>query len=204
MNITIGVKNNNIAINYGNNMKKVYHGSTIQGLKIIKRRKSTHLKEWVYGSYQEAIATIFISSKGSDLYYHLSGDGTKDNPIILVERKKGMFKDIFNVSGSLYTLNSKNFITGATGWSAEVVSESDEKVINEEYIDNLYDKLIELDKNKKLVLYLYPNRPDNIPLDNSDLIPKVIKWKRKGINIDEFFRLYPELKDKFLDEEKNS
>ena len=111
-----------------------------------------------------------------------------------------MFKDIFNVSGSLYTLNSKNFITGATGWSAEVVSESDEKVINEEYIDNLYDKLIELDKNKKLVLYLYPNRPKFIPLDNSDLIPKVIRWYKKGLNIDSFFDIYPELKDKFLEQ----
>ena len=181
-------------------MKKVYHGSTIQGLKIIKRRKSTHLKEWVYGTYQEAIATIFISNKGSDLYYHLSGNGTKDNPIILVERRKDMFKDIFNVSGSLYTLDGKNFITGATGWSAEVVSESDEKVINEEYIDNVYDKLIELDKNKKLVLYLYPNRPEFIPLDNSDLIPKVIHWYKKGLNIDSFFDIYPEIKDKFLEQ----
>ena len=185
-------------------MKKVYHGSKIKGLKIIKKRKSTHLKEYVYGTYSKAIALIFISSKGNDLYYYLAGNGSQENPLILVERKENMFKDIFNISGSLYTLNAKNFIEGKTGWSGEVVSEFNEEVIKEEYIKNIYDELINLAAKNELILYLYPNRPDNIPLDNSDLIPKVIKWKQKGINIDEFFRLYPELKDKFLDEEKNS
>ena len=71
----------------------VYHGSTHQGLKIINRNKSTHGQSWVYGTLSKAISAIFISNKGSDLYYHLSGNGSKDNPVILVERKKDMFKE---------------------------------------------------------------------------------------------------------------
>lgn len=176
----------------------VYHGSIHQGLKIIKRNKSTHGKPWVYATLSKAISTIFISHKGSDLYYYLSGDGTENNPVILVERKENMFKNIFNVSGSLYTLNGKNFISGKTGWSAEVISESDENVLHEEHIDNVFEKLKELNNNGELKLYLYPNRPSFLPKDNSDLVPKVIRWKNRGINIDQFFKLYPELKKQYL------
>ena len=180
------------------NKKYVYHGSIHQGLKIIKRNKSTHDKPWVYATLSKAISTIFISHKGSDLYYYLSGDGKENNPVILVERKENMFKNIFNVSGSLYTLNGKNFISGKTGWSAEVVSESDENVLHEEHIDNVFEKLKELNDKGELKLYLYPNRPSFLPKDNSDLIPKVIKWKNRRINIDQFFKLYPELKKQYL------
>ena len=49
-------------------------------------------------------------------------------------------------------------------------------------------------------LYLYPNRPDFVPIDNSDLIPKVLRWYKKGFNINNFYNIYPELKDKFLEE----
>lgn len=178
--------------------RPVYHGSKHPGLKKIKRNKSTHGNAWVYATLSKAISTIFISNTGSDLYYYLSGDGTENNQVILVERKKNMFKNIFNVSGSLYTLSGKNFISGKTGWSAEVVSEFDEDVICEEYIDNVLDKLKELNDKGELKLYLYPNRPSFIPKDNSDLIPKVIRWQKRGINIEKFFKLYPELKEQFL------
>ena len=43
-----------------------------------------------------------------------------------------MFKDIFNVSGSIYKLSSKNFLNGITGWSMEVVSNREEQVLEEE------------------------------------------------------------------------
>lgn len=185
-------------INMEKKIKYVYHGSTQHGLKVIKKNISTHGKPWVYATLSKAISIIFISNKGSDLYYYLGGEGTKEKPVILVERKKDMFKDIFNVSGSLYILSGKNFISGKTGWSAEVVSEFDEKVIHEEYINNVFEKLKELNNKGELKIYLYPNRPNYIPKDNSDLISKVIRWQKNGINIDQFFKLYPELKEQYL------
>jgi len=176
-------------------MKYVYHGSNLSNLKIIKRNRSTHNKKWVYATYSKELSIIFISKKGNDLYYKLSGDGIKYS-VELIERKKGMFNDIFNVSGSIYKLDSKNFISNMTGWTAELISEYDEKVIEEEYIDNVLDELIKLDKDKKIKLYFYPERPIDMPLDNSDLIPKVKKWIKNGYDINNFFDLYPELKDK--------
>lgn len=178
-------------------MKYVYHGSQKQNLKKITKRKSTHGQEWVYATSSKVIATIFISNKASDLNYYLGGKGTNESPIILVERKIDMFKNIFNLSGSLYSLSSKNFLSNKTGWSAEVISEYDEDVIEEEHIGNVYDKLVDLNNKKDLKLYLYPNRPNFLPLDNSDLIPKVKKWEKAGFDIEIFLEIYPELKEKY-------
>lgn len=72
-------------------MEYVYHGSYTPNLKIIKKHKSTHNKEWVYASYSKAISTIFLSFKGNDLYYFLSGDG-KTHPVELVKEKKECLK----------------------------------------------------------------------------------------------------------------
>ena len=145
----------------------------------------------------KAISTIFLSPLGNDLYYSLSGDEI-DYPVELVERKSDMFKKIFNCSGYIYKLDASNFKSGQTGWSAEVVSEKDEEVLEVEYIENVYDELIKLNKEGLIRLYLYPEKPNRIPQDNSDLIPKVIKWKKNGFDVNKFYELYPELKDKFL------
>lgn len=178
-------------------MQCVYHGSSTPDLKTIKTNKSTHMKEWVYATPSKAIAIIFLSKKGNDLYYSLSGDGI-NNPVELVERKAGMFKKIFNCSGYIYKLDASNFKSGQTGWSAEVVSDRDEEVISSEYIENVYEELTKLNETGLIKMYLYPERPNRIPLDNSDLIPKIIKWQKNGFNINKFYDIYPELKDTFL------
>ena len=59
------------------NMNYVYHGSSIPNLEVIKKHKSTHMKEWVYACHSKGIATIFLSKQGSDLFYSLFGYGKK-------------------------------------------------------------------------------------------------------------------------------
>lgn len=184
-------------------MQYVYHGSYIPNLKIIKRNNSTHNQALVYATHSKIIAAIFSSKKHSDLYYSLSGNGITSK-ITLVERKKGMFKDIFNTKGYIYSLDKKNFQIGKTGWSAEVVSTCDEKVIKEEVITNIYNELIKQNKKGNIALYLYPNRPSFIPLDNSDLIPKIAKYHKDSNIVKAFIELYPELKDKLYKEIEKS
>lgn len=187
-------------------MQYVYHGSYISGLKEIKRSKSTHGKEWVYATSSKVIATIFSSERHSDLYYSLSGNG-KDSKITLVERKEGMFKDIFNVSGYIYTLDAKNFLENQTGWNAEVVSNHDEKVLHEEKIDNIYNELLTQSKKGNINLYLYPDRTGWLPLDNSDLIPKFARYSKDSRAVHLFVEIYPELKEqlyKSIEEKEES
>lgn len=179
-------------------MKYVYHGSSIPNLSVIKAKESTHAKKWVYACASKAISTIFLSSLGNDLYYSLSGDGV-NYPVEIVERKYGMFKKIFNCSGYIYKLDASNFKSGQTGWTAEFVSDRDEKVLEIEYVQNVYKELIKFSDKGLIKLYLYPERPNRIPKDNSDLIPKVIRWQKNGFDINKFYELYPELKEKFIE-----
>ena len=51
-----------------------------------------------------------------------------------------MFKKIFNCSGYIYKLNSVNFTSEFTAWTAELVSMNEEKVISCEYIDNVFNQ----------------------------------------------------------------
>lgn len=178
-------------------MKYVYHGSNVSNLDVIKPNKSTHMKEYVYATPSKAIATIFLSKKGNDLYYYLAGDGI-NSKVVLVERKEGMFKEIFNRGGYIYKLDATNFKSGLTSWSAEVVSDKEEKVISKKYIKNVYEELLKLNDKGLIDLYLYPSRPSNVPNDNSDLIPKVTRWYKNGFNIKLFNDIYPELSDMLL------
>ena len=180
-------------------MNFVFHGSSTPNLKVLKPNKSTHMKEWIYATPSKAIATIFLSKMGNDLYYSLSGNGI-EYPVELVERGPLMFKKIFDCDGYIYKLDASNFKRGMTTWSAEVVSDREEKVIDCEYVENVYNELLKLNEDGEIKLYLYPDRPKNIPLDNSDLIPKVIRWHKNGFDINKFYNLYPELKEKCIKE----
>lgn len=177
-------------------MNYVYHGSHVANLEKIKPNVSTHMNNWVYASPSKAISVIFLSTTGSDLNYVLSGDGV-NYPVELVERKPNMFKTVFHCDGYIYKLDATNFKSGLTGWSGEVVSDKVEEVLDSEYISNVYNELLKLNDEGKIRLYLYPERPKNIPLDNSDLIPKVIRWHKNGFDISKFFEIYPELKEKY-------
>ena len=76
---------------------------------------------------------------------------------------------------------------------------------NEKQIElSFIEKLKELNEKGELKFYLYPKRPNFIPKDNSDLIPKIIRWKKRGINIEQFFEIYPELKEKYLENLKKA
>lgn len=181
-------------------MNYVYHGSSISNLKVIKVDKSHVSRKWIYASASRAVATIFLSKNANDLYYFLGGSGKPNDPLMLVERKPNMFDRMFHVSGSIYKLSADNFCKNKTGWSTEVVSEEDELVLEERKIEDAYIELLKLNDIHELDLYFYPDRPSFIPIDNSDLIPKVIKWVKNGFDVENFFKLYPELKEKYFEE----
>lgn len=175
-------------------MEHVYHGSRIPNLKCIKPRVSTHLQNLVYATKSPCIATIFLNKGGSDLFYALGGEGTTENPVYLVERIPGIFDRIFQGSGSIYKLNGKEFSNRTGFWSAEVVAEGEREVLEEEKVTNILDRLKEFESDGKLRLYKYPERPEFIPLDNSDLIDKYICFYEMGHqdSINQLLTYYPE------------
>ena len=180
---------------------KVYHGSQIGGLKELVPQKSTHLKEYVYATLNPVIALIFATPNLGDIDFDLR---IKDNKVILTERFSNAF-DKYNCSGYLYQLDGTNFYKVDNLWEGEVVSTKTEIIEKEEYISNILEKLNEYVKTNDLVIYRYPNKPEFIPKDDSDLVDKYIKFENEGHkgSIDNLLWYHPHLKEKIFSKLEN-
>ena len=93
------------------------------------------------------------------------------------ERYKNAFIEGFvGFSGSIYTPSGRNFQGNKTSWSAEVVSEYKEKVIEELQVEDTAQFLLNLEKQGKIKIYFFPNLPTGVPIDKSDIISRAVKW----------------------------
>jgi len=181
-------------------MNYVYHGSPVSGLTYLEPRHSTHGKSWVYATKNKAVAIIH-SRKWNDYIFNESFHNYIQ--LELTERLPNAFEEIYKGKQSyLYYLDAANFLEGQTSFSEEVVSEQKEQVIKYEIIEDTYIKLCEMEKNGEVVLYRYPNKPDYIPFDDSDLIESTKYFlknaqDRKGL-IDYAIEKHPKLKNALL------
>lgn len=180
-------------------MKNLYHGSNKKNLKVLKPHKSTH-GSYVYATPYKELAIIFSGRCGDDFTFSLFRNN-KYEPWNLVERIPEGFNTMFNNSSSIYTVDDTTFYDIHTGFS-ELVSKVEVEVKEEEYLSNVYDKVKELAKNNQIKLYNYPNKPESIPSDNSDLIEKQIMYQQKIKKdvtkkcFERLLLLHPELLDK--------
>ena len=175
----------------------VYHGSPQGGIKELRINPSAHKNPYVYATSNKIIALIFTSKGRGDLDTNIRVD--EKGKIILTERRAGVLEELYKgKSGYIYTLSGENFKHYDYMWGPEVVSEQNESVIGEEKIDNLLDKLIELHQTGRIQLNFYPQRPDDMPIDNRDLIPKYINLYRasagKSKALDDLLSVYPEFR----------
>lgn len=152
-------------------MQTLYHGSRQSDLTKLLPHQSTH-GNFVYATKNKELAIIFSGRYGDDLTYTLFRNHDNE-PWQVVERIPGAFSKMFNNSSSIYTVPSLSFKDIHTGFS-EFVSDVSVNIESEEKIENVYEKLKELDKSGIIKLYHYPNRPKEIPVDDTDLIQKQI------------------------------
>ena len=172
----------------------VYHGSP-DNLDIITPHKSTHGKTCIYATKKLVVALTFMGKGNGDLDTMLS---SRDGHIELVERREGVLESLYNKDGYIYILDASTFNSYDYLWREEVISFEPSISIKEKiYYPNILNALYEEEKNGNITIYKYPSRPKDVPLDNSDLIDKYIKFENKGIkgSIDYLLRIYPEFKE---------
>lgn len=158
-------------------MQTLYHGSSQSDLTKLLPHQSTH-GNFVYATKNKELAIIFSGMCGDDLTYTLFRNNDNE-PWQVVERIPGAFAKMFNNSSSIYTVPSLSFKDIHTGFS-EFVSDVSVNIESEEKIENVYEKLKELDKSGIIKLYHYPNRPKEIPMDDTDLIQKQINQANRN------------------------
>lgn len=154
------------------NQKYVYHSSKTQGLKVLEPKVSTHKVPWVYATKDIVAAALFL---GHNFDFICQVGALGEQPIIW-ERFEGAFDLAYkDKKGSIYYLKPDTFKEGMTTFSLEVVSEVPVKVEKEIIIDNAKEYLLNLEKEGKLEIYMFPNIPKGRPSDKEDIVVKAIK-----------------------------
>lgn len=162
------------------NVMEVYHGSPVCGMEKAIPKISSHGKPYVYAAKKRIIATLFLE-RWNDFIFNLGT--TNDNGIEIIqltERYENALYEVYgNKSGYLYTLDGTTFEEGKTSYSEEVVSEESVSVIRCEKIENILLEILNYEKQDKIKIFRFPERPSYIPVDNSDLIREAISIFRK-------------------------
>lgn len=172
--------------------KIVYHGSPNGTIELLTAHRSTHQKSIIYATDNKAVALLFMGKGNGDLDTKKSIVNGKPE---LVERRPGLLEKLYNKEGYLYELDGTTFNHYDYLWSVEVISfESEIKPINKIYYPNILDAIMNEEKEGNIIIYRYPNRPEGMPIDNSDLIEKYISFEEQGLtgSISKLLSIYPE------------
>ena len=122
-------------------MKKiVYHGSPRGDIEVLKSHKSTHQKDCIYATDNKSVALLYMGRGRGDLDTRLRSVDKKPE---VVERRAGVFDDLYNKEGYLYELDGSIFNHYDYLWSLELISfekEIENKVkINEKRVYKTID-----------------------------------------------------------------
>lgn len=172
--------------------KIVYHGSPNGNIEEFIPKKSTHQKSCIYATENKVVAFLFMGKGNGDLDTRISRVNGK---LELVERRQGVLENLYNKGGYLYELDGTSFRHYDYLWSLEVISfDKSIKPINKVYYKNILDTLNNEEKKGNIKIYRYPNRPNDMPIDNSDLIEKYVQFEKQGLkdSISKLIEVYPE------------
>lgn len=173
--------------------KIFYHGSPNPGITTFTPRISTHGKRYVYATPTMS-DTILYGAKWNDFLIWVGSDDFDD---IIIERQQGVIESLYkDKKGYIYILDGSTFYQldppdNTWDW----VSEDPVNVIDCLTINNLYDVIV-----KKYKIYWYPDRPDCIPNDDSDIVEHTIKIFNMNNDKSIFpnvLDLFPHLKESF-------
>ena len=118
----------------------LYHVSSTSNLKILVPRISTHGKAYVY-AIENVVTAMLFGAKHSDFDFII--DTRNDGRPRLSECYEGGFERIFkDKTCSIYTVDRNGFKKGITGWSPEYVSENRVRILKEDHVRDLHNRLM--------------------------------------------------------------
>lgn len=117
----------------------VYHASPTPGLRTLVPHVSTHGRAYVYAIDSRVTALLFGAPKDD---FDLLIDTERARPVVCECYPEALRKVYAGKSCSLYTLCGEGFLSGQTGWEAELVCEHPVVVLQEERIADLYRQIL--------------------------------------------------------------
>lgn len=152
----------------------LYHVSHKSGLKTLYPRTSTHKKPYVY-AIANMVTGLLFGVKMDDFDFMISTD-ENDKPVVY-ECYPGAFQKIYQGKGcSVYEVSDEGFMRGMTSWEPELVCESEVGVIDEIVVADLYERLLEEEKNGNLKVYRYEFNDEYRKKIASHIVDRIIRF----------------------------
>lgn len=129
-----------------------YHASREAGLSILEPRVQTHSKAFVYAIRNRIIAVCFGAPKDDFDLLMDEVDGIPHLYECYPHATEAVYR---GRSCSLYAVSEGGFLSGATGWDAELVCESTVPVIQEGYIGDILSFLMSAVAQGTCVIHRY-------------------------------------------------
>jgi hypothetical protein len=125
-------------------MANLYHGSSKGSLKIIEPNNSGY----VFATSELAFSLIFSSRERNSLIARWGMN--KENIPYFCERVENIFNTLHKgKSAYIYVLDDKNFFQNDRTWKYEFISEKEEKVLEEIYVEDIGQYLLKMEKENK-------------------------------------------------------
>ncbi|MCM1056238.1 MAG: hypothetical protein NC517_01320 [Firmicutes bacterium] len=169
----------------------LYHVSSVQGLKVLQPRVSTHGKAYVY-AIENKVTGLLFGVKKDDFDFMISTDeaGTPS----VYECYPDAFREIYEgKSCSVYQVEETGFQRGMTSWSVELVSEEEVRVLEENVVEDMYRQLLEEEKRGSLRVHRYEYNEEYRRRIASHVVDRMIRFgvdPDKCIEQDERFAVH--------------
>lgn len=153
----------------------LYHVSPTAGLTTLQPHVSTHGKSYVYATENMVTGLLFGAKKDDfDFILYIDENGMPG----IYECYPDALKSVYQGKNcSVYLLNEDGFQKNKTSWSAELVCENEVQVIDELVINDLYNRLLVEEQNKKLIVHRYEYCPEYRKIISNHIVDRLIRFE---------------------------
>ena len=153
----------------------LYHVSPVSGLTTLQPHVSTHGIGYVY-AVENMVTGLLFGVKQDDFDFILFTD--EEGTPVIYECYPDALKSVYQGKNcSVYLLNDDGFQRNKTSWNAELVCENEVQVIEELVIDDLYNRLLDEERNKKLIIHRYEHCTEYRKRISNQIVDRLIRFE---------------------------
>lgn len=152
----------------------LYHVSPVSGLKKLTPHVSTHQTPYVY-AIESMVTGLLFGVRKDDFDFLISTDNS-GTPTVYECYPNALESIYQGKSCSVYSVAEEGFLRGMTSWSAELVCPNEVPVLDECSVSDLYQRLLEEEKNGTLILRRYEHTPAYRKLIAGHVIDRLIRF----------------------------
>lgn len=151
----------------------LYHVSSTAGIKILEPRVSSHQKAYVY-AIDNLVTALLFGARQDDFDFLIDEKGGKP---IIYECYPNAFETVYTGKDcSVYEIAEAGFLRGVTSWEPELVCEHAVEVLREVKVTDLYERLLEEEKQGNLQINRYQDTMEYKKIISEHIVDRMIRF----------------------------